>query len=70
MNMRDDRVSLRDMLNHANEAVELLGGGTRDEFGESRGRGRQPGFHGDKAAVSEHPMAADYWYAKPLDSRI
>jgi uncharacterized protein with HEPN domain len=36
MNMRDDRVSLRDMLNHANEAVELLAGGTRDEFGGSR----------------------------------
>ena len=36
MSMRDDRVSLRDMLNHANEAVELLGDGNRDEFGKNR----------------------------------
>jgi uncharacterized protein with HEPN domain len=36
MSMRDDRVSLRDMLNHASEAVELLGDGSRDEFGKNR----------------------------------
>ncbi len=36
MNMRDDRVSLRDMLNYANEAVQLLGGGNREEFGKNR----------------------------------
>ena len=35
MSKRDDRVSLRDMLNHANEAVELLGDGNRDEFGKT-----------------------------------
>ena len=36
MSMRDDRMSLRDMLNHSSEAVELLGDGSRDEFGKNR----------------------------------
>ena len=36
MSMRDDRVSLKDMLSHAVEAVELLGGASREELGRNR----------------------------------
>jgi len=33
MSKRDDRVSLKDMLSHAREAVELLGDASREELG-------------------------------------
>lgn len=36
MSRRDDRVSLLDMLNHAREAVDLLGGASPDDLGEDR----------------------------------
>lgn len=36
MSRRDDRVSLADMLTHAQEAVELLGDMSREELGRNR----------------------------------
>lgn len=36
MSMRDDQVSLRDMLNHARETVELLCDVKQDEFVQNR----------------------------------
>jgi len=36
MSKRDDRVSLKDMLSHAREAVELLGDASREELGRNR----------------------------------
>ena len=36
MSKYDDQVSLGDMLNHAREAVDLLGGSSRDEFERDR----------------------------------
>ncbi len=36
MSMRDDRTSLKDMLSHACEAVELLGDASRDDLGCAR----------------------------------
>ncbi len=36
MSKHDDRVSLKDMLSHASEAVELLGGASREELGRNR----------------------------------
>ena len=36
MTLRDDQVSLRDMLNHAREAVEVLGALSREELGRNR----------------------------------
>jgi len=36
MSKRDDRVSLKDMLGHAREAVDLLGDASREELGRNR----------------------------------
>lgn len=36
MSMRDDAVTLQDMLSHANEAVTLLNDKSREEFSEER----------------------------------
>ena len=36
MSKYDDKVSLNDMLSHATEAVELLGGSSREEFSADR----------------------------------
>jgi len=36
MSKHDDRVSHRDMLSHAREAVDLLGDGSREELGGNR----------------------------------
>ena len=36
MSKRDDRVSLKDMLDHAREAVTLLGDTSREDFHEQR----------------------------------
>jgi uncharacterized protein with HEPN domain len=36
MSMRDDAVSIRDMISHAREAVELLGDRNREVFGNDR----------------------------------
>lgn len=36
MSRRDDQVSLKDMLRHAREAVELLGNASREELAENR----------------------------------
>ena len=36
MTLRDDQVSIGDMLNHSREAVELLGGLSREELGGNR----------------------------------
>ena len=36
MSRHDDRISLNDMLSHANEAVELLGEVGREELGRDR----------------------------------
>ena len=36
MSKRDDRISLRDMLSHANEAVHLLGSASRDDLRRNR----------------------------------
>ena len=36
MSMRDDAVSLKDMLNHACEAVELLSDTSRETFRDQR----------------------------------
>jgi uncharacterized protein with HEPN domain len=36
MSRHEDRVSLKDMLTHAREAVELLGKGTRKDLKENR----------------------------------
>ncbi len=36
MSMRDDRVSLTDMLSHAREATELLGDADREQLGRDR----------------------------------
>jgi uncharacterized protein with HEPN domain len=36
MSKHDDQVSLRDMLSHACEAVELLGDSSREELGQNR----------------------------------
>ena len=36
MSRHDDRVSLKDMLSHAREAVELLGNASREELGHNR----------------------------------
>ena len=36
MSRHDDRISLRDMLSHATEAVELLGDSGREELGRNR----------------------------------
>jgi len=36
MSMHDDAVSLKDMLNHAREAVELLSDTSRDAFRDQR----------------------------------
>ncbi len=36
MSKHDDRVSFKDMLSHASEAVELLGGASREELGRNR----------------------------------
>lgn len=38
MSMRDDRTSLKDMLGHAREAVEMLGDESREELGRDRVR--------------------------------
>jgi uncharacterized protein with HEPN domain len=38
MSRRDDRVSLADMLNHAREAVDLLGTASREELARDRVR--------------------------------
>ena len=36
MSRREDRVSLKDMLGHAREAVELLGDASREDLGRHR----------------------------------
>lgn len=36
MSMRDDQISLKDMLLYANEAVEILGETNREDFGHDR----------------------------------
>ena len=36
MSMRDDAVSLKDLLNHAREAVELLSDTSRETFRDQR----------------------------------
>lgn len=36
MSKHDDRVSLKDMLSHAREAVKLLGNASREELGRNR----------------------------------
>ena len=36
MSKHDDRVSIKDMLSHASEAVELLGEASREELGHDR----------------------------------
>jgi uncharacterized protein with HEPN domain len=38
MSMRDDRTSMKDMLDHAREAVELLGDASREDLGRDRVR--------------------------------
>ena len=38
MSMRDDRTSMKDMLDHAREAVELLGNAGREDLGRDRVR--------------------------------
>ncbi len=38
MSIHDDRISLNDMLSHANEEVELLGAMCREELGRDRVR--------------------------------
>lgn len=36
MSKHDDQVSLKDMLSHAREAVDLLGGSSREELAANR----------------------------------
>ncbi|MEE8390665.1 MAG: HepT-like ribonuclease domain-containing protein [Anaerolineae bacterium] len=36
MSKHDDQTSLKDMLSHAREAVELLGSASREELGRNR----------------------------------
>ena len=36
MSRHDDRISLYDMLSHANEAAVILGGTSREELGRNR----------------------------------
>ena len=83
MSKRDDSVSLGDMLSHAKEAIEMLGGVSKDDFMGDRlkqlavtrlveivGESANRVTDGTQKPTSGDSVETNYQYEKPTHTRL